>query len=96
MTVSLPPRRLGSAAKIFPAHFHVRRIAADVADAAWRKGPGVRAWVWPCGTVMMSWVETDADRYLLRHHAAHLVGTWARGAQEARIVVDLQAARGEA
>jgi len=96
MTVPQPPRRLGSAAKIFPATFHLRRIAANVAEAAWRKGPGVRAWSWPCGTVMMSWVGTDGDRYLLRHHAHRLVGTWTQGAQETSIVEDLQAARGAA
>lgn len=86
------PRRLGSAAKTFPAHTHIRRIAAVIAEAAWRKGPGVRAWVWPCGTVMMTAVGSDADRYLLKRFTQYLAGTWAHGAIEARIVGDLQAA----
>lgn len=96
MTTPRVPRRLGSAAKKFSAHTHVRRIAAAIADAAWRKGPGVRAWVWPCGTVLMTRVDSDADRYLLNRYAQHLAGTWREGAIETRIMRDLQAARGAA
>jgi hypothetical protein len=53
------------------------RLAGVITDRAWR-GPGVRLYVMPCRSIVVVWVQSHADKLMLKHCSPYLRGTWAR------------------
>jgi hypothetical protein len=56
------------------------RLAGVIIDRAMR-GPGVRLYVLPCRSIVVVWVQSYADKLMLKHCSPYLCGTWAREKQ---------------
>jgi hypothetical protein len=75
--VSPVPAGVGAKARVFRPGRDVRQVADVICERAW-KGPGVRVFRWPCGTVAVVRVGSYGDDVLLRECEPHLLVTYAR------------------
>lgn len=70
------PRGIGCQTRVFRPGRDVRVVADVICTRAW-KGPGVRVFRWPCGTVAVVRVGSYGDEVLLRECLMHLLVTYA-------------------
>lgn len=72
------PLGVGASTKVFRPGRDLRRIADVICERAWRQGPGVRVFRWPCGTVAVVRVGSAGDAILLNECGGFHLATYAR------------------
>ena len=78
------PARARKLGRVFTADMSVAAAAAHVCERGW-KGPGVRVWAWPNGTLVVCRVGSPGDAMLLRMSMAQLFATYARHGVDRRL-----------
>jgi hypothetical protein len=75
--VSPLPAGMKAFVTVIRPEIHLAQAASAICERAW-KGPGVRVFAWPCGTLAVVAVGSRGDVLLLHHCVDRLLATYAR------------------